>query len=144
MSTKLRPVAAIALVTWRYASHVDMASYRKFVPSGVPTAAIFVGIVPYAMFNAAFEELVWRGVVWQACAAEFGAVGALLLSTLSFGLAHYRGFPSGLLGVLLASTYGLMMGIVRIRTRGLFGPWLAHVFADIVIFSMVALMVVSG
>jgi uncharacterized protein len=133
--------AAIALVVWRYASGADMTGYRRFVPSGVPAWAILAGIVPFAMFNAAFEELVWRGVVWQGCEAALGSRGALVVSTLSFGLAHYRGFPSGVVGVALASIYGLMMGIVRWRTKGLFGPWLAHVFADVVIFALVAGMV---
>jgi membrane protease YdiL (CAAX protease family) len=66
----------------------------------------------------------------------------LVLSSLSFGLAHYRGFPSGLPGVSLAFTYGLMMGVLRWRAAGLLAPWGAHVFADIVIYTMVALMVV--
>ena len=125
-----------------YAANVDIASYRHFVPSGVPAWAILAGIPAYAMLNAAFEELVWRGVVWQACEAAFGSICALALSTLSFGLAHYRGFPSGALGVVLASTYGLMMGIIRLRTKGLLGPFLAHVFADVVIYAMVAAAVI--
>jgi membrane protease YdiL (CAAX protease family) len=96
------------------------------------------------MFNAVFEELVWRGAAWQASEEAFGPVAALVLSSLSFGLAHYRGFPSGALGVAMASTYGLMLGTVRARTRGLFWPWVAHVFADVVIYTMVAAMVVFG
>lgn len=135
-------VAAAALVLWRYTANADLTSYRRFVPSGIPAWAIFAGIVPFAVLNAFFEELIWRGVFWQACEAAFGLAGALALSTLSFGLAHFRGFPSGVLGVALASIYGLMMGVVRVRTKGLFWPWFAHVFADVVIFSMVAALVV--
>jgi hypothetical protein len=37
-----------------------------------------------------------------------------------------------------------MMGFVRLRTRGLLGLWLAHIFADVVIYTMVAAMVVYG
>jgi membrane protease YdiL (CAAX protease family) len=136
--------AAIALVTWRFAAGVDMTRYRQFVPDNVPAWAIFAGIVPYAMFNAAFEEIIWRGVVWQAAEAAFSRTAALVLSSVSFGLAHYRGFPRGALGVGLALIYGFMMGFVRLRTRGLLGPWLAHIFADVVIFTMVAAMVAYG
>jgi membrane protease YdiL (CAAX protease family) len=136
--------AAVALVAWRFGANVDMARYRAFVPAGFPAWVIFAGIVPFAMFNAVFEEVVWRGVVWQGCEAAFGRNAALAISSLSFGLAHYRGFPSGALGVVLATVYGLMMGLVRIRTRGLLGPWVAHVFADVVIYTMVAAMVVFG
>jgi uncharacterized protein len=134
--------AAVALVAWRYTVDVDITKYRSVVPSGVPAWAILAGILPYALFNAAFEEFVWRGGIWQASEAAFGTHGALALSTLSFGLAHYRGFPSGILGMILAAIYGLMMGIVRLRTKGLLGPWLAHVLADVVIFTLVAAMVV--
>jgi hypothetical protein len=33
----------------------------------------------------------------------------------------------------LASIYGLMMGIVRRQARGMLGPWMAHVMADVTI-----------
>jgi uncharacterized protein len=136
--------AAIALLAWRYGADVDMTRYRQFVPPNVPRWAMFAGILPFAMFNAVFEELVWRGVVWQAGEGAFGRTAALILSSLSFGVAHYRGFPSGVLGVALATIFGLMMGLVRMRTGGLLGPWLAHVFADVVIFTMIVAMVACG
>lgn len=34
--------------------------------------------------------------------------------------------------------YGFMLGIVRWRSRGLFAPWLAHLAADISIFTILA------
>ncbi len=135
-------VAAGALILWRFFIAEDLGRYRQFVPTGVPTWAVFAGIIPFAMLNAAFEELIWRGIVWQDVDGAFGKRAALVVCALSFGLAHYRGFPSGAVGVGLATVYGLMMGIVRQRADGLFAPWLAHVFADIVIYTMVAAMVV--
>jgi membrane protease YdiL (CAAX protease family) len=136
--------SAIALVAWRYGAHADLARYRRFVPSGLPSWMLFAGVVPYAMFNAFFEELLCRGVIWQACEEAYGVLGALVLTSLLFGLWHYRGFPSGMLGVALATGYGLMMGFVRIRTKGLWGPWAAHVLADVVIYVLVVAMVVFG
>jgi membrane protease YdiL (CAAX protease family) len=135
--------AAVALVAWRYASGIDMSAYRSFVPTGIPPWLVFAGAVPFAMLNAAFEELVWRGVLWQGCEAGFGAKAALVITSVSFGLAHYRGFPSGAVGVALATIYGAMMGLLRMRTGGLLGPWIAHVFADVVIYEMVAAMVLA-
>jgi uncharacterized protein len=138
-------VAATALVLWRiYFAGDDIERFRGVVPDGVPAWAVLAGIVPYAMFNAAFEELVWRGALWQASEDAFGGKAALAITSLSFGLAHFRGFPSGILGVLLACIYGVMMGVVRYRTRGLFYPWVAHIFADVVIYSMVAVMVITS
>jgi membrane protease YdiL (CAAX protease family) len=136
--------AAIALVAWRFGASVDMARYRHFVPAGFPTWALFVGVVPLAIINAFFEELMCRGIVWQACEEAFGGFAALIVTSLGFGLWHYRGFPSGMLGIALATVYGLMMGLVRMRTRGLLGPFVAHVLADVVIYTMVVAMVVGA
>ena len=136
--------SAIALVAWRYGANADLASYREFVPSGFPAWALFAGVVPYAMFNAFFEELVCRGIIWQACEEAFGVLAALGLTSVVFGLWHYRGFPSGTVGVALATGYGLMMGFVRIRTQGLLWPWAAHVLAEVVIYALVVAMVVGG
>ena len=136
--------SGVALVTWRYGAGANLTRYREFVPSGIPAWALFAGVVPYAMFNAFFEELLCRGIIWQACEETFGVLAALVLTSLVFGLWHYRGFPSGVLGVALAIGYGLMMGFVRIRTGGLFGPWVAHVLADVVIYVLVVAMVVGG
>lgn len=143
LATAFVVMAAIALVVWRFASGADMTRYRAFIPAAVPTWGIFVAIVPYAMLNAIFEEVVWRGALWQGAEASFGKSGALVLTSLSFGIAHYHGFPSGVIGVGLAAIYGFMTGTVRLRTGGLFWPWLVHVFADVVIFTLVAAMVVA-
>ncbi len=135
-------LAAIALAIWRFASGADMTVYREFVPSGVPTWLVFLAIVPYAMLNAITEELIWRGALWESCNASFGRAATLALTSTSFGLAHFHGFPSGVFGIGLATIYGLMMGIIRWRSGGIFWPWVAHVFADIVIFTLVAAMIV--
>jgi uncharacterized protein len=62
---------------------------------------------------------------------------ALLLQALAFGAIHIRGFPRGWFGVGLASIYGLLMGVIRRRAGGMFAPWIAHVFTDVVIAGIV-------
>jgi uncharacterized protein len=136
--------SAIALVAWRYGANVDMTRYGRFVPPGIPAWVLFAGVVPYAMFNAFFEELICRGILWQACEEVLGLRAALGVTSLCFGLWHYRGFPSGMLGVGLATVYGLMLGFVRVRTQGLLWPWVLHVLADTVIYALVVAMVVFG
>jgi membrane protease YdiL (CAAX protease family) len=136
-------LATAALFGWIYVMHVDLGRYAHFVPSNVPAWTILAGILPFAMLNAAFEELIWRGILWQSWESAFGDRSVLLVSSLSFGLAHYRGFPSGASGVMLALVYGLMMGLVRTRSGGLLAPWVAHVFADSVIYGIVAVAVCS-
>jgi membrane protease YdiL (CAAX protease family) len=62
---------------------------------------------------------------------------SLLLQALAFGAIHIRGFPRGWLGVGLACIYGLLMGVIRRRAGGMFAPWIAHVFTDVVIAGIV-------
>ncbi|MCA9638140.1 MAG: CPBP family intramembrane metalloprotease, partial [Myxococcales bacterium] len=133
--------ATIALITWRATTDADLSRYRDFVPAGLPAWLLFAGILPYAALNAAFEEYVWRGVLWEGVEGAFDRRVALALTSISFGLAHYRGFPSGAVGVGLALIYGLMMGLVRARSGGLLGPFIAHVVADVVIFTLVVAMI---
>ena len=62
---------------------------------------------------------------------------AIAIQALSFGIAHYGGFPRGALGVAMATSYGLMMGIIRHQSGGLLAPFLSHICADLVIFALV-------
>lgn len=59
-----------------------------------------------------------------------------------FGFIHYAGgFPNGTTGTALAAIYGLMLGAIRIRPRGMLAPVVTHFFADLTIFMiLVALM----
>ncbi|MCP5113866.1 MAG: CPBP family intramembrane metalloprotease, partial [bacterium] len=41
-----------------------------------------------------------------------------------------HGFPRGGIGVGLATVYGLILGLVWNRSRGMLAPWVAHVLAD--------------
>jgi membrane protease YdiL (CAAX protease family) len=102
------------------------------------------GIIAFAALNAAFEEIIWRGVVMDALEAAVGRGWcAWLLQGIGFGVWHYAGFPSGWVGVGLATIFALMMGMLRMRGRGMLAPWIAHVFADVTIFILVAAMVIS-
>jgi membrane protease YdiL (CAAX protease family) len=62
---------------------------------------------------------------------------AIVLQALSFGALHFGGFPSGLAGMSLATIYGLMLGALAYRCKGLLAPCAAHVLADSVIFAIV-------
>jgi hypothetical protein len=86
------------------------------------------------MVNAAVEEGAYRGVILHALDRSLGTgFAALLLQALAFGAIHIRGFPRGWIGVGLACIYGLLMGVIRRRAGGMFAPWIAHVFTDVVI-----------
>lgn len=86
------------------------------------------------------EESVFRGNVMDALDSAFGPGRAsIVLQAAPFALLQFHsGFPSGNWGVALAFIYGLMLGAVRRRAKGMFAPWLTQVGADSVIFIILA------
>jgi membrane protease YdiL (CAAX protease family) len=144
--------SATALVVWRFATHADVSRFRAFVPPfafAQPPAALVVaapiGIVLLSMANAAFEEVLWRGVIMQSLESAFGrGTFVCILQAVGFGVWHFRGFPSGVVGSVLTAIFALMMGILRMRGRGMLAPFVAHVCADATICALVAAMVFLG
>jgi hypothetical protein len=136
--------SAIALVVWRYTTHAHLQRFRASFPDW-PGWTIPFALAAGALLNAAFEEVVWRGVVMHALEAAFGR-GVLVcgLQAVAFGAWHYYGFPSGVVGSCLATIFAAMMGILRMRGRGMLAPLVAHFVADFTIFVLVAMMVFWG
>jgi membrane protease YdiL (CAAX protease family) len=57
-----------------------------------------------------------------------------------FGAAHWAGYPSGWIGMLMAAVWGLMLGIIRLRTAGIALPYVVHVTANAVIGSLAVVL----
>ena len=131
-------LAAAALLSWYLLLHPNIADIVKaFVPA-LPLGLLIAGGLIFSMVNAAVEEGAYRGVILHALDTSLGpGFAALLLQALAFGAIHISGFPRGWLGVGLACIYGLLMGVIRRRAGGMFAPWIAHVFTDVVIAGIV-------
>ena len=134
-------LAAAALLSWYLLLHPNIADILEaFVPA-LPLGLLIAGGLIWAMLNAALEEAAYRGVFLHALDTSLGpGFPALLLQALAFGAIHIRGFPGGWLGVSLACIFGLFMGVIRRRADGMFAPWIAHVFTDVVIAGIVLLL----
>jgi len=131
-------VPGLALVGWVGITSPDLTDLFGRLPD-VPLPLLILGGLLFSMANALAEEVFWRGVMVQALEPVFRRpLAVYLVQAVSFGLVHIHGFPSGWSGVLLATVYGAMMGELRRRTRGLLLPWFAHIFADAVIFGVLA------
>lgn len=135
--------AAVALIGWVWWFAPDLARFRQQIPSW-PTWALAGAGLGFSVINAVLEEIIWRGLLQQWLMKFCGPVTALLLQAVSFGAAHYSGFPGGIAGVALASLYGLMLGALVMYSRGLAAAILAHIAADAVIFSLVLVWAVPG
>ena len=93
------------------------------------------------MVNAAVEEAIFRGIFLQAFDSALGAgIAAVILQAAVFGLLHFTevGCPKGIAGAAMACAYGLLLGLMRNRARGMVAPWMAHAGADITVFVLVA------
>jgi membrane protease YdiL (CAAX protease family) len=130
-------VAAVALVGWVALLDPDLSRQRAMLPQW-PLAGLVIAGLSFSILNAILEEYIWRGILldWLRTLMPVGA--AVLVQAVSFGAAHYMGFPSGYPGAGLAAVYGLMLGGLSIRANGLLAPIIAHIAADAVIFSVLA------
>jgi len=128
-------IASVALVTWFRLVRPDVEDLRARIPQ-LPVVALLAVGLGFSVANAVAEELVYRGILFGALERAWGARLALVIQALAFGLAHLHGFPRGWIGVALATVYGLMTGILRVRSRGLLAPLAAHVAADATIFGI--------
>ena len=131
-------LAAAALLSWYLYLRPNIADIvEAFVPA-LPLGVLIAGGLIFSMVNAAVEEGAYRGVILHALDSSLGpGFAALLLQAVAFGAIHIRGFPRGWIGVGLACIYGLLMGVIRRRAGGMFAPWIAHVFTDVVIAGIV-------
>jgi membrane protease YdiL (CAAX protease family) len=127
----------VALMVFQELVHPDVAD----LAAGLPVAAfgnlLFAGIC-FSVANAALEELVFRGILWEVVAAEWNGGVALGATTVVFGLGHLHGYPPGPIGASLAGVFGLALGLLRWWTGGLGLAIAVHVCADATIFSLLS------
>ena len=124
-------VSAGALVAWWAIVRPDLADLPT-LPVGLHPALLTAGIIAWAAVNAAAEEFFFRGALQHELVGALGR-GGVVVQAVAFGFMHYRGFPRGWTGVVLATIFGLMTGALRLRAGGLLAPWIAHLAADLVI-----------
>jgi hypothetical protein len=87
-----------------------------------------------ATMNAFNEEFTLRATPLGEIEQVIGKSNSLLVTATYFGLGHYFGVPSGVLGVLLSGFLGWFLGKSMMETKGFFVAWLVHFITDIPIF----------
>jgi membrane protease YdiL (CAAX protease family) len=129
-------VSCSGLVLWFVLFRPDVSDLAEFIPRWPPIYLLLAG-AGFAILNALLEEVIWRGVMQDAFAVQFGPTWAVLAQAVGFGVLHAHGFPRGLAGMVMATIYGLMLGDLRRRVQGVAAPVIAHVGADTTIFAIV-------
>jgi len=129
-------VSGVSLVMWYRLFDPDISQFTTYLPKASGVVILAAGLA-FSVTNALVEEFIFRGILWEGIQDITGRwESALIIQALVFGVAHWWGVPNGVVGVILATIYGLMMGAVRYIARGLLLPIIVHVFADIVIFAL--------
>jgi hypothetical protein len=83
--------------------------------------------------------MLYRAPWLGALEGPLGALQALLISSVFFGVAHFYGVPYGVVGEIMAFIPGWLMGKAMLETRGFFWAWVIHLSMDMVIFFFMAL-----
>ena len=139
--TRIGTIFAItfATVTFIYlmlSSTPSLDATIKALPL-IPAALLIAVIIA---FN---EEFTLRAAPISELLSAVGKKQALVITTVLFGLGHFYGIPSGLLGVLLASFLGWFLGKSLLETKGFIWAWLIHFLPDAFIFTFFAISAVA-
>jgi hypothetical protein len=87
-----------------------------------------------ALMNGFNEEFTLRAAPLGELEPSIGKSDSLLVTTAYFGLGHYYGVPSGVIGVILSGFLGWLLGKSMLETRGFLIAWMVHFITDIPIF----------
>lgn len=92
-----------------------------------------------AVLNAFNEEVTYRSTLLASLEPVVGPGSSLMISAVFFGSAHYYGVPYGVIGVVMATFLGWILGKAMLETRGFFWAWFIHFLQDVVIFFFLAM-----
>jgi membrane protease YdiL (CAAX protease family) len=88
------------------------SSYEQYLPD-LPLIMLIPGGILFALLNAAYEELLFRGILLRIFRRAIGVAAAVLLQAFWFGIFHFAaGFPNGFIGIGLTFAFGLGTGYV--------------------------------
>jgi uncharacterized protein len=127
-------VSSISLYIWAAITKPNLSDLLSLIPHQTLGTLIVVGI-GFALLNSIVEESIYRGILWYSFGKIFGSVVAvILLQAAIFGIAHIQGFPRGAIGVAMAFIYGIFLGVIRHRSKGLLAPIIIHIIADLTLY----------
>lgn len=97
-------------------------------------------ILLFSFTNSLTEELIFRFGVVGALFDYYPKLTILITSAVLFGLPHYFGWPSGIVGILMSGVLGYILCKATIETKGLSIAWTIHFVQDIIIFTALFMM----
>ncbi len=97
-------------------------------------------ILLLALVNSLGEGFMFRTAILAPLRNMLPKEQVLLVAAAFFGMAHFYGAPSGIVGVLMSGVLGWYMTRSMYETGGLLAPWIIHFMQDVVIFTTLMLL----
>lgn len=97
-------------------------------------------ILLFSFTNSLSEELIFRFGVVTGLYNSYPNQLILVISAVLFGLPHYFGNPSGIIGVLMSGTLGYILCKATIETKGIGIALAIHFVQDVIIFTSLMMM----
>jgi hypothetical protein len=129
----------------QFSIYISLGVLAFLILGGRPSWSSFVRAAPtltmvplLAAMNAFSEEMTYRASLMAGLEPAVGEQAALWSTAVFFGIGHYFGVPYGVVGVVMATFLGWMLGKAMLETRGFFWAWFIHLIQDVLIFSFMA------
>jgi len=120
-----------------------MFMYFQVKASGIDMGLLvpaFGWVLLFSLTNSLSEEIIFRIGMVGALHGVVTPESLMMISAVVFGLAHYGGMPSGIVGMFMAGLLGWLLMKSVLETHGIFWAWFIHFLQDIVIFSGLVLL----
>lgn len=126
---------ALLAVLW-LVSRPNAAAWRSLLP-------LLPAVLVLAAMHSFAGEITYRVALLAPSHRVLGGEQAIWLMAGYFGISHYYSVFTGPISALLYVLLGWVLGRAMLESKGLFWPWMIHMASDIVIFSFVAIGVVT-
>ena len=133
----LTVLTSAVLLAYQALLHPDVTDLAARLPVAMFGNLLLAGLC-FSVANAVLEEVIFRGVLYEAVVADWGPAVAVGMTAILFGLGHVHGYPPGPLGAVLAAGYGVALGLLRWWSGGLGLSIGCHIVADATIFGILA------
>lgn len=101
-------------------------------------------IVLFSISNSFVEEMIFRIGIISPLSGSMAPGTLFLISAIAFGLPHFAGMPSGLIGASMAGLLGYVLAKSMVETSGFFWAWFIHFIQDVVIIGSLYLIKTSA
>lgn len=137
---RLSIISAILISTGTVLLTIITAPNLSFFKGIVKLMNYFPIIILFALANSFCEGVIYRSGVMGTLREALSKRYVVLIAAVFFGIPHYYGIPSGILGALMSSVLGWYMCRSMYETRGFASSWIIHFMQDAVVFSTVCLL----